>query len=799
MTCRCPEGARIIAFEGYDPRDLRRRESLLGLGNGVLFVRASAPWAGEEDECHYPGTYRAGCYDRLNSTIAGKRVQEESLVRLPDWLPLTFRHPGEKAWFAPGGGEILHERQALDTMRGIATRETLVRDSQGRRTVLRERRLVSMARPELAALRLEIEPQDWAGRIEIRSVLRGEVTNGNVERYRPFAGRHLGTLRRTEAHRGLLLLTARTRQSRIEVAVAARTLLRGAHVLTRETRLEPDGIAEHLSCDVVQGRPLVVEKMAAIVTSRDPAIAEAAETAIAALREAPDFAMLEEEQARAWARLWRRARIEAEDVVVCRATALHAFHLLQTASPLSAERDLGFPARGWQEAYQGHVFWDEIFAFPFLDLRFPEIARGLLLYRHRRLRAARAMARRHGLGGAMFPWRSASDGREVTPRFQLNPISGRWMRDPTRLQRHIGAAVARNIWHHYLSTGDVEFLSLHGGEMLLEIARFWASLAEPDAVTGRFRIRGVIGPDEYHNAYPGAASPGLDDNAYTNVMAAWTLARALDILDLLPSGRRAELCDMLGIGEAETALWDRVSRRLRLVFLDDGVIAQFDGFDALRPADPCGMRRRHGGRRLDWALEAAGETADAYQLTKQADVLMLLHLLPGEDLFRTLDRMGYAVTEEQLRRTADYYLARITHESSLSRVACAGALARLDPTGSWRFFQEALGTDLDAQHAASTAEGLHLGAMAGTLDVLQRHYLGLSPGEECLHLDPSLPPALRPVRLGFRYRGGDFGLAWTGTGLRIEAGAENRAPVTLLCRGRRETLRPGGALVLPGG
>ena len=218
--------------------------------------------------------------------------------------------------------------------------------------------------------------------------------------------------------------------------------------------------------------------------------------------------------------------------------ALHVFHLLQTTYR-AADLDAGVPARGLHgEAYRGHVFWDELFIFPFLNLRMPELTRALLRYRYRRLGAARRAARAEGLRGACYPWQSGSDGREESQSLHLNPRSGRWLPDHSRRQRHVNAAVAYNAWQYYEVTRDAQFLSSFGAEMVLEIARFWASLASWNAGHGRFEIRGVMGPDEYHDAYPWASEPGLDNNAYTNLMAVYCLCRAHDVLRLAPRAPR---------------------------------------------------------------------------------------------------------------------------------------------------------------------------------------------------------------------------------------------------------------------
>src|SRR5262249_40929760 len=146
---------------------------------------------------------------------------------------------------------------------------------------------------------------------------------------------------------------------------------------------------------------------------------------------------------------------------------------------------------------------------------------------------------------AAYPWQSGSDGREETQRLHLNPRSGRWLPDHSHLQRHVGLAIAYNIWRYYQATGDLGFLARYGAQMLLEIARFFASLASYDPALDRYEIRGVMGPDEYHDGYPGTDEPGIDNNAYTNIMAVWVLRRALDALDLLEGPDQRELLERL--------------------------------------------------------------------------------------------------------------------------------------------------------------------------------------------------------------------------------------------------------------
>ena len=183
------------------------------------------------------------------------------------------------------------------------------------------------------------------------------------------------------------------------------------------------------------------------------------------------------------------------------------------------------------------MFWDELYVFPLLTLRLPEVTRGLLMYRYRRLEEARAAAREAGFEGAMFPWQSGSEGTEETQRVHLNPLSGRWEPDLSRIQRHVNAAIFYNVWHYCLATRDVPFLRDYGAEMMLEIARFWASIAHFNPERERYEIHGVMGPDEFHEKYPGADEGGLRNNAYTNVMVAWLCGLAGEVLAFLPDSR----------------------------------------------------------------------------------------------------------------------------------------------------------------------------------------------------------------------------------------------------------------------
>lgn len=762
-----------ISFDAYDPETEQQREALFALGNGVLVLRNAAPWS-RAGVTHYPGAYLAGAYARFPAEIEGETVEVESLANLPNPLPVTFRIE-EGAWFTLDAAEILGYRHELDLRGGVVCREFTCR-WEGRRIQLSVRQFVSMARPGLAALRFRIVPLGWSGRVEFRASIDGTVENRNVERYEPYPPRHLGPPE-SRVEDGIGRVRTHLLGSSTEVVVAQR--------LDHEARDTSTGprVEQRLFRDVESDVPIDLCKQIE-VTATDGGLEQ--------LRKAPDVATLEEEHRDAWRALWTGVGIEADDIEIVRLLRFNAFHLLQTVSPLSWGLDAGIPARGWHgEGYRGHIFWDELFVFPFLLARFPDLARDKLLYRWRRLEAARKAAQADSYRGAMYPWRSASDGNEVTPHWQWNMLSKRWMRDDTQRARHIGSAVAYNVWQYYLTTGDTGFLASHGAEIILEVARFWASKAEPSDRDGRYDIRGVVGPDEYHAAYPGAASPGLDNNAYTNVTAVWVLCRALEVLDHVPTDAAASLRHKLDLTEDEVAQWDRISRGIRLAFHGDGILSQFEGFECLEPIRSDTLPPRLKGQRLDWALEALGQSANAYQMTKQADTLTLFYLFPTEEVCSILERLGYAFDRSALYRTCRYYFDRTMHRSSLSRVVYAGALAEIDPDASLELFRDALSTDLSGPKSQSVAEGIHLGAMGGVLDVLQRRYFGLSPSVDGLRFFPSLPAGLCPTRIDLEVHGLKFSAE--GRNGKVTLSSDPSNPTAL------PVTRPGGVCLLSPG
>src|SRR5918994_1521498 len=526
------------------------------------------------------------------------------------------------------------------------------------------------------------------------------------------------------------------------------------------------------SCDVAtaSGAGLLVDRNVAY--EADPHLLPDAAGATARARAASriGFDRLLAEQRGAWAERWANADITIEgDQEMQTSTRFALFHLIASV-PDRGEAAVG--ARGITgPGYLGHVFWDaDTFTLPFLAATHPPAARAILEYRLRRLPAALDAARETGRAGARFPWESARTGRDVTP------TSARDRRGRTVVIRtgsheeHIVAQVAWAAGQYAAWTGDVEFAEGPMVRLLVETARYWSSRIRVDS-EGAGHIFGVIGPDEYHEP--------VDDNAFTNVMARWNLRTAAEVV----AGSAGPVGDL---DQSEVDMWRRLADALVDGYdAETGGYEQFAGFNRLEPLRITEVAPR---RPIAADLLLGPERVRAAQVLKQADVLMLHHLLPDE------------VAPDSLEPNLRFYEPRTAHGSSLSPGVHASLFARS------RDFDRALPAlritarmDLD-DLTETTSAGLHLATMGSLWQALAFGFAGLQPLGHTLRMDPRLPPEWSALELRVRFRGSRVRMRRERASLVVEADppvavlvgdtACTAGPRPVELRRRRETWEP---------
>ena len=743
--------AWVLDAEGYDPLREGSLESRFAISNGFLGIRGARATTRGARWIIPPRTYVAGLFDTpgTEGTISG-------LVPAADWLQGRILLPGGPLVHHPG--DVLSHRMTLDLRQGALLSASRLKTAELGILHLRTLRLVSLSERAvgLQLIQMEIEK----GEIEITFETSFEGVNlGLVSEH---LEQDLGVWRTHSSGKRLAMATASSLQ--IDGQDLPPTAL-GTLKCSWSWTSRP-------------GQVVCFERSVAVSRSDtqdlDPG-GEAREKLEGAQR--LGWRGVVAEHAAAWASRWRCSAVEVDgDAAAQQALRFALYHLNSAANPADERVSIGARALTGAD-YHGHVFWDtEIYLLPFYILTWPEAARALLMYRFRTLDGARAKAARMGWRGALYAWEFADTGAETTPEQVIGPDRQVIQILCGKEEQHISADVAYAVWQYWQATGDEGFLLDAGAEILLETGRFWSSRAQLEA-DGHRHIRGVIGPDEYHEH--------IDDNAFTNVMARWNIRRALDVAASLRERWPecwARLSGRLGLDDAELTQWRNVADTMA-TGLDPktGLFEQFAGFFALEDID----LTHYAGRSVPMDVVLGRERTQRSQVVKQADVVALLGLLPEE------------FVGETGAKNFDYYEPRCGHGSSLSRAMHGMVAARLGRSEmALRYFQQTAAIDLADTHVAIDG-GIHIAALGGIWMTAVLGFAGLSLHSKGIALDPQLPPNWRSLGFGVQWRGRHLRIKIVQGEQLVEATLEAGEPMTLLVSGQPHELRRDRTLRVP--
>ena len=693
--------------KGFDPYREREVETWLTVANGESGTRGALE---EGSAVSTPATFVAGVF--------GDGTDEPPFrqpVPAPDWTGLRLRAWGSVVNLS--NGELLEHERVLDMRHGIVYRYWRQRLRSGHTLRVRTARFASLADRQIMAVRAEATPEDAPGRIVWAGSL-GVTHAGGPTKETEFEKLDApGFIARTKGRNG------------------------GGHVLAVTTRPAPGSpVVRHMeqARDVIGGRlepgdPATVDRLAALVSARTRVPSADAARRVLARAEDLGFDELLRQHRAAWEARWRDSDLVVDgDAVDQEALRFSIYHMISTAHPTKDTVSVGARGLGGM-SYFLHVFWDtEIFVLPFFIYSHPQTARTLLAYRYRNLDGAREKARHMGHRGALYPWESADKGIETTPPYGVGPDGEMVPILSGLMEHHISADVAWGTWEYWKATADDAFMASMGVEIMLETARFWASRASLGD-DGRHHIRLVVGPDEYHE--------GVDDNAYTNVLARWNIGKAVEALGWLEhvdTGYAAELRHRLDLSDSEIEQWQGVMSNL-----EDGfdprskLFEQFAGFYEMDDVPIEKLRPRP----MAADLMLGREVTLRAKVVKQADVVMLCHILSDE------------YGDDVARANYDYYEPITCHGSSLSPGIHAAVAARLgDVPTAVEDFKMAAAIDL-ADNMGNAARGLHMATMGGLWQAAVMGFAGLQRRNEALLIDPHLPPTWKKVSVPLHFRG----------------------------------------------
>lgn len=742
-----------LEYYGYTPgKDEYSVESLLTVGNGFIGLRGTTPEM-EISDANYPGLYLASLYNTAESEVSDRTITNEDFVNAPNLQKIYLVIDNEKIDIAQN--TLLSFKRQLNLKTGLFTSFAEIETQTKKQLRIETQKIANMENSHHYSILYRFTPLNFTGEIDVISEADGSVYNYNVARYRSLTNKHL-TIQTTEYFKSKALLIARTNQSDITVCQASQLFSDDFSLETLKSEKTAEKVIQKLTISAEKNRTYTLEKS---VTVAKYQMGEQTTTSKLALLSLPRFKEMYAESKEAWRKLWENAAITIDgDLMSQKMLNLHTYHLLVSAAPNAYEQslDASITARGLHgEAYRGHIFWDELFIIPFYILHFPKTAREILLYRYQRLTAAKKAAKEAGYQGAMFPWQSGLDGTEQSQELHLNPISGEWKEDHSRLQRHVSLAIAYNVWQYWHNVRDRSFMEQYGLELILEIAHFWQSAATLDSVTGRYSIEGVMGPDEFHESYPNSQKGGLKNNAYTNMMVVWLFEEVEKLRNQLSPEIFQSVAAKVQLSEDNFSQMTDIRKNLSLEINPEGIIAQFEGYFDLKDLDWDHYREKYGNiYRMDRILNAEGKSADAYKVAKQADSLMIFYNFSTAQVHQILDDLTYRLPEDYVEKNLHYYLTRTSHGSTLSRVVHSQLAAMVDQQDlAWSLYQEALYSDYRDIQGGTTAEGIHAGVMAATLYIPLTTFAGIDFREDVMRIDPNLPKQWQNIQFNIQVRG----------------------------------------------
>ena len=745
-----------ISEDSFDPKTLTAKklhsqETVYTIGNGYFGTRGTFE---EGYPKAMPATLLFGVFDDIP-------VGKEELANAPDWLLIKLFVNGER--FRLDKGTILEYHRLLDIYNGILTRYVHWESPNGVRLKITCERFASLADEHVAAIRYSVTAEEQpttTGKdikedldVVLRATLNTAVGNYDLM--------HWETVDQGQVNE-LLWLHTETRHSGVQLAqtMTFTTQSPGFQSEMMDSDIAP---SIRLSGTLAPGATLTTEKIVVMYTSRDTEIPLQAaiqhhqgmmnasdattqshtyNTSLAQITTSHAYEVLLAKHKEAWKDYWEISDILIEgDEKAQLATRYNIYQLRISASTHDSRYSIA--AKGLTGfGYRGHIFHDtEIFMLPYFTYAHPSIARNLLLYRYHLLPAARVKARKNGYEGAQYPWESTLDGEEATPESIIHPESGELI--PVlngTLELHISSSIAYAVYQYWYVTGDDEFMQLYGAEILLSIATFWGSRAEKHPEHGDYEINNVIGPDEWHEH--------VNNNAFTNYMARWTIQTALDTLDWLHTtspNKAAELVQQLDLTSKRLDYWRDIVAHIRIPQdKRTSLFEQFDGFFHLKPLD----QSKYKGRTASYQAILGMHGVQEHQIIKQADVLMLLTLL-NQNFDLQTKRVNW-----------DYYFPITDHDYGSSLTPALHAILGCEvgqTETAYNLFMKGALVDLENLRG-NTPEGIHDACSGAVWQATIFGFAGLRLTGDSHTTAPSWPDGWTRLAFTFFHKGKQFSI-----------------------------------------
>jgi maltose phosphorylase len=713
-----------IIEEGFDPENHEVSESVFSIGNGHMGQRANF----EEDYSgkSLQGSYLAGVYypdkTRVGWWKNGYPEYFAKVLNATNWIGLSLEIAGENLDLH--NLKVSNFVRTLNMKKGFLERSFVVTFSDGKEVKINVKRFVSLVDKEIGAIRYSLTPVNFDGELKVTSYLDGDIKNQDANYDEKFWGEVA-----KEITTDFGTVTIKTKKSNYLLCSTMKTeLFQDGEKLSLTPELtEKEKYLSHTFTHQLQSRQeTVIYKYVSNVTSRDYDGLELAYVGKKRLQTAitKGFEKMLTEQAGAWSKKWEQSDIVIDgDVSAQQGIRFNIFQLNQTYTGEDDRLNIG-PKGFTGEKYGGSTYWDtEAYCLPFyLSTADPKISKNLLIYRYKHLQKAIENAEKLGFSG----------GAALYPMVTMNGEESHNEWEITFEEIHRNGAIAYAIYNYVTYTNDKSYLGEYGLEVLVAISRFWAQRVNYVKAKDQYMILGVTGPNEYEN--------NVNNNWYTNRIAAWTLEYTLSVIDYLKEtdgARFKELQNGLNIIEGETDQWVEISAKMYFPFdKESNVFLQQDGFLDKELIAVKDLDKKHLPLNQTWSWDRILRSC----FIKQADVLQGIYFLNDEfDI-------------ETKKKNFDFYEPMTVHESSLS--PCVHAILACELGYKDKAYEMYLRTsrlDLD-NYNNDTEDGCHITSMAGTWLSVVQGFGGVKVSNDQLILNPFIPTEWKSFafKIGFR-------------------------------------------------
>lgn len=730
----------------WNPEKHQGSESIFSLGNGYMGQRANF----EENYSgpHLQGSYIGGVYypdkTRVGWWKNGYPEYFAKVLNSVNWIGLKIEVNGIDLDLHHC--EIKNFKRVLDMKEGLLHREFTALLKPGLEIQVSCTRLLSMKRKEIGALRYSISPINCNPKLKITPYLDFNILNSDSnydESFWDSVSENVGSQK--------AVIQAKTKKLDFQVAASMRYefFIDDHHFTLYPESLKKEKYAENsFEIQAESGKTYTTYKYAALVSTlnlkAEKLINIADSLASDAMKDG--FQTLVQEHKNSWSEKWKNSDIKIDgDIEAQQAIRFNIFQLSQTYTGEDSRLNIG-PKGFTGEKYGGSTYWDtEAYCLPFyMASAGQEVAKNLLIYRHKHLQKAIENAEKLGFknGAALFPM-VTMNGEECHNEWEI-----------TFEEIHRNGAIAFAIFNYSRYYGDESYLAEYGLEVLLAISRFWAQRFNFSKAKKKFVMLGVTGPNEYEN--------NVNNNWYTNYIAKWTLEYTLDACEKVKEqnpnafSKICEKCNFNAIDESN--MWREIIGNVYFPRNEElGIYLQQDGFMDKELLEVSDLNPEERPINQHWSWDRILRSC----FIKQADVLQGMYLF--EDHF----------SKEEILKHYNFYEPKTVHESSLSPCVHVITAAYLDKMEeAYDLYLRTSRLDLD-DYNSEVHEGLHITSMAGTWMSIVEGFAGMRIKGDQLYFNPKLPENWRKLNFNINFRGSILEFEFSKKGFSIQNNSAN--------------------------